>query len=99
MLITSDLYLVRLIILYLFFINLINKDQIYFNYALILGIGIVLKSCEVLFSYFEAKSLSKYIVLSQMLGLILSALIILYIIINDLDLIYIYFALVLIYYY
>ena len=81
-------------LVFIFFINLINKDQIYFNYALILGIGIVLKSCEVLFSYFEAKSLSKYIVLSQMLGLILSALIILYIVINDLDLIYIYYALV-----
>ncbi len=81
-------------LIFIFFINLLNENQIYFNYALIIGIGIVLKSCEVLFSYFEAKSLSKYIVLSQMLGLISSALIILYIIINDLEFIYIYYALV-----
>ena len=82
-------------IIFIFVINLINKDQIYFNYALILGTGIVLKSCEVLFSYFEAKSLSKYIVLSQLVGLISSALIILYIIINGLDFVYIYYAIIL----
>jgi len=82
-------------LIFIFVINLINKDQIYFNYALILGTGIVLKSCEVLFSYFEAKSLSKYIVLSQLVGLISSVLIILYIISNGLDFIYIYYALIL----
>ena len=81
-------------LIFIFIIKIISKDQIYFNYALILGIGIILKSCEVLFSYFEAKSLSKYIVLSQLIGLVSSTLIILYVINNGLDFTYIYYALI-----
>ena len=81
-------------LIFIFVINLINKDQIYFNYSIILGIGIILKSSEVLFSYFEAKSFSKYIVLSQLVGLISSVLIIIYIISAGLDFVYIYYALI-----
>ena len=82
-------------LIFVLLIYLINNDKIYFDYSLIIGIGIILKSCEVFFSYFEAKSLSKYIVISQLIGLISSFIFILYIIINDLDFIYIYYALIL----
>ena len=81
--------------IFILLINILNENQIYFNYSLIIGGGIIFKSCEVLFSYFEAKSLSKYIVISQLVGLISSAIIILYIISYDLDHTYIYFALAL----
>ena len=81
-------------LIFIFVINLINKDQIYLNYSIILGSGIILKSSEVLFSYFEAKSFSKYIVLSQLVGLISSALIIIYIISTGLEFVYIYYALI-----
>ena len=82
-------------LIFILLINILNENQIYFNYSLIIGGGIIFKSCEVLFSYFEAKSLSKYIVISQLVGLISSAIIILYIISYDLDHTYIYFALAL----
>ena len=82
-------------LIFILLINILNENQIYFNYSLIIGAGIIFKSCEVLFSYFEAKSLSKYIVISQLVGLISSAIIILYIISYDLDHTYIYFALAL----
>ena len=82
-------------LIFVLLIYLINNDKIYFDYSLIIGIGIILKSCEVFFSYFEAKSLSKYIVISQLIGLMSSFIFILYIIINDLDFIYIYYALIL----
>lgn len=82
-------------LIFIFLINILNKNQIYYNYSLIIGVGIIFKSCEVFFSYFEAKSLSKYIVISQLVGLISSAIVIFYIITSNLDYIYIYYALVL----
>ncbi len=81
--------------LFLLIVNFLNKNIIYNNFALILGIGILLKSCEVLFSYFEAKSLSKYIVISQCAGFFISASAIIYSVLNKLDYIYIYYALIL----
>ena len=82
-------------LIFIFLINILNKNQIYLNYSLIIGIGIIFKSCEVFFSYFEAKSLSKYIVISQLVGLISSVIIVFYVINNNLDYIYIYYALIL----
>ncbi len=82
-------------LIFIFLINILNENQIYFNYSIIIGVGIIFKSSEVFFSYFEAKSLSKYIVISQLVGLLSSAVLIFYIIKNDLDYIYIYYALVL----
>ena len=79
---------------FLILINYLNKENFYYNYALILGIGIILKSCEIFFSYFEAKSISKYIVISQSLGIVISAIFIIFSIINKLDLIFIYYGLV-----
>ena len=79
---------------FLILINYLNKENFYYNYSLILGIGIILKSCEIFFSYFEAKSISKYIVISQSLGIVISAIFIIFSIINKLDLIFIYYGLV-----
>ena len=81
--------------LFLLIIYTLNNNIIYHNYSLILGVIIILKSCEVLFSFFEAKSFSKYIVISQSVGFFISASIILFIVINAIDNIYIYYALVL----
>ena len=98
---TINAYYLRFIIslvsyfLFLLIVNFLNKEIIYKNFALILGIGIILKSCEVLFSYFEAKSISKYIVISQCAGFFISALAIVYSVLNGLDYIYIYYALIL----
>jgi len=82
-------------LIFIYLINILNENQIYYNYSLIIGTGIIFKSCEVFFSYFEAKSLSKYIVISQLIGLTSSAIIIFYIIYKELDYVYIYYALVL----
>ena len=71
--------------------NKYNIPQLFFNS----GVIIILKSCEVLFSFFEAKSFSKYIVISQSVGFFISASMILFIVINAIDNIYIYYALVL----
>ncbi len=79
---------------FLILINYLNKENFYYNFSLILGIGIILKSCEIFFSYFEAKSFSKYIVISQSLGIVISAIFIIFSIINKLDLIFIYYGLV-----
>ena len=81
--------------LFLLIIYTLNNNIIYHNYSLILGVIIILKSCEVLFSFFEAKSFSKYIVISQSVGFFISASMILFIVINAIDNIYIYYALVL----
>ncbi len=81
--------------LFLLIIYILNNNIIYHNYSLILVVIIILKSCEVLFSFFEAKSFSKYIVISQSVGFFISASMILFIVINAIDNIYIYYALVL----
>ena len=86
------------ILCYLIFLSLIyllNNDEVIFEYSTIIGLVIIMKSSEILFSYFEAKSLSKYIVISQLLGLLTSIFIIIYIFINELDNKFIYTALLL----
>tara|TARA_A100001011_G_scaffold395245_2_gene489689 strand:- start:3190 stop:4449 length:1260 start_codon:yes stop_codon:yes gene_type:complete len=81
--------------IFIFLVKTINEDIIYYNFSLILGMIIMFKSCEVIFSYFEAKSLSKFIVVSQFIGLLSSGSVILYSINTNLDEIYIYYALLL----
>ena len=86
------------ILCYLIFLSLIyllNNDEVIFEYSTIIGLVIIMKSSEIFFSYFEAKSLSKYIVISQLLGLLTSIFIIIYIFINELDNKFIYTALLL----
>ncbi len=80
--------------IFLFIIYLLNKNEIYFTYTLILGFALVFKSYEIIFSFFEAKLLLKYIVISQLIGFICSFLIVVYSTINNLDNSYLYFALV-----
>ncbi len=81
-------------IIFLFIIYLFNKNDLYFTYSLILGLALIFKSSEIIFSFFEAKSLLKYIVISQLIGLLSSFLIIIYAILNNLGNNYLYFALV-----
>ena len=82
-------------IIFLLLIGILNENQIYNKYSLIIGLGIIFKSCEVFFSYFEAKSLSKYIVLSQLIGFVFSAGLIVFVIIYNLDIFLVYQALAL----
>ncbi len=81
-------------IIFLFIIYLFNKNDLYFTYSLILGLALIFKSSEIIFSFFEAKLLLKYIVISQLIGLLSSFLIIIYVILNNLGNNYLYFALV-----
>lgn len=81
-------------IIFLFIIYLFNNNDLYFTYSLILGLALIFKSSEIIFSFFEAKSLLKYIVISQLIGLLSSFLIIIYAILNNLGNNYLYFALV-----
>ena len=82
-------------LIFLSLIHLLNNDEVIFEYSTIIGLVIIMKSSEIFFSYFEAKSLSKYIVISQLLGLLTSIFIIIYIFINELDNKFIYIALLL----
>ncbi len=81
--------------LFILIIYFFNKNDLYFTYSLILGLSLIFKSYEVLVSYFEAKSLLKYIVISQLFGFISSLAIVTYIIYNNLDNKLLYFALTL----
>ena len=75
----SSAYYIRFlvsILCYIIFILIIiifNDKETYLNYSLIAGLIIILKSSEILFSYFEAKLLSKFIVISQLIGIIFLA--------------------------
>ena len=80
-------------IIFILIILIFNEAEIYLNYSLILGLIIILKSSEIFFSYFEAKLLSKFIVISQLVGLILFASIVFFVIIKNLDDVYIYYGL------
>ena len=85
------------ILCYIFFILIIiifNDKETYLNYSLIAGLIIILKSSEILFSYFEAKLLSKFIVISQLIGMIFLASIVFFVINKGLNNIYIYYGLV-----
>ena len=79
-------------IIFLILIYFLSNKNLYYEYAIIIGFIIVFRCGEVLFSYFEAKSLSKFIVLSQSIGLIISLITIIFILVNNLDFKYIFYA-------
>ena len=57
--------------IFILFIIFLHGKDIYLNYSIIIGLTIIIKSYEILFSYFESKSLSKYIVISQTISLVI----------------------------
>ena len=79
--------------IFLLIIYFSNNDEIVLQYSIIIGIGIILKSGEIFFSFYEAKSLSKYIVISQSIGLITSLTLIIIIFLKNYEIINIYYAL------
>ena len=79
-------------IIFLILIYFLSNKNLYYEYAIIIGFIIVFRCGEVLFSYFEAKSLSKFIVLSQSIGLIISLITIIFILVNNLHFKYIFYA-------
>ena len=79
-------------IIFLILIYFLSNKNLYYEYAIIIGFIIVFRCGEILFSYFEAKSLSKFIVLSQSIGLIISLITIIFILVNNLDFKYIFYA-------
>ena len=91
-------YLIRFlfsIFSYIIFISFILQSSnsiIFLDYSIIIGLVIVFKSSEILFSYFEAKLKSKFIVISQSIGMILLIITLCIIFFNKLNNIYIYFA-------
>ncbi len=78
--------------IFISFIIFLHNKNIYLNYALIIGFTIVIKSYEVLFSYFESKSLSKYIVISQSLSLLIISVLIFILINLNFSIRYIYYC-------
>ena len=79
-------------ITFVIFILFSDNQRIFFDYGFIVGFVIIFKSSEILFSYFEAKLQSKYIVISQFIGLIFLSILVLLVFIFQLDEIYIYTA-------
>ncbi len=78
--------------IFISFIIFLHNKNIYLNYALIIGFTIIIKSYEVLFSYFESKSLSKYIVISQSLSLLIISVLIFILINLNFSIKYIYYC-------
>ncbi len=78
--------------IFISFIIFLHNKNIYLNYALIIGLTIIIKSYEILFSYFESKSLSKYIVISQSLSLLIISIVIFILISLDFSIVYIYYC-------
>ena len=91
-------YLVRFLfsiisyIIFILFILQSSNSIVFLDYSIIIGLVIVFKSSEILFSYFEAKLQSKFIVISQLIGTILLIITLYIIFLNKLNNIYIYFA-------
>lgn len=79
--------------IFILIILIFNDKETYLNYSLIVGLIIILKSSEILFSYFEAKLLSKFIVISQLIGIIFLASIVFLVINKGLNNVYIYYGL------
>ena len=91
-------YLVRFLfsiisyIIFILFILQSSNSIIFLDYSIIIGLVIVFKSSEILFSYFEAKLQSKFIVISQFIGTVLLLITLYIIFLNKLNNTYIYFA-------
>tara|TARA_E500000178_G_scaffold352715_1_gene416766 strand:+ start:2005 stop:3261 length:1257 start_codon:yes stop_codon:yes gene_type:complete len=79
-------------LIFILFIIFLHGENFYLNYSIIIGLSIIIKSYEVLFSYFEAKSLSKYIVISQTISLVIVFSLIVFFLYLGLDIKYIYYC-------
>ena len=75
------------------FIIFLHGKNIYLNYSIIIGFTIIIKSYEILFSYFESKSLSKYIVISQTISLLIIFILVVFLIKLNLNIKYLYYCL------
>lgn len=73
-------------------LNLLNFDQELLNYTLIIGLTLFFKSTEVFFSYFNAKLLSKKIIISQFIGLFFLVAFQTILLINKSELIYFFWS-------
>jgi len=79
-------------LIFILFIIFLHGKNFYLNYSIIIGLSIIVKSYEVLFSYFESKSLSKYIVISQTISLVIVFSLIVFFLYLELDIKYIYYC-------
>ena len=79
-------------LIFILFIIFLHGKNFYLNYSIIIGLSIIVKSYEVLFSYFESKSLSKYIVISQTISLVIVFSLTVFFLYLELDLKYIYYC-------
>lgn len=79
-------------LIFILFIIFLHGKNFYLNYSIIIGLSIIAKSYEVLFSYFESKSLSKYIVISQTISLVIVFCLIVFFLYLKLDIKYIYYC-------
>ncbi len=96
--IISNSYILRFVsslfgyLIFILFIIFLHGKNVYLNYSIIIGLSIIIKSYEVLFSYFESKSLSKYIVISQTFSLIIVFILIVFFLYLNFDVKYVYYC-------
>ena len=79
--------------IFILFIIFLHGKDIYLNYSIIIGLTIIIKSYEILFSYFESKSLSKYIVISQTISLLIIFVLVVVLINFNINIKYFYYCL------
>ena len=79
-------------LIFILFIIYLHGKNVYLSYSIIIGLSIIVKSYEVLFSYFESKSLSKYIVISQTISLVIVFSLIVSFLYLEFDIKYIYYC-------
>ena len=79
-------------LIFILFIIYLHGKNVYLSYSIIIGLSIIIKSYEVLFSYFESKSLSKYIVISQTISLVIVFSLIVFFLYLEFDIKYIYYC-------
>ena len=79
-------------LIFILFIIYLHGKNVYLSYSIIIGLSIIVKSYEVLFSYFESKSLSKYIVISQTISLVIVFSLIVFFLYLEFDIKYIYYC-------
>ena len=79
-------------LIFILFIIYLHGKNVYLSYSIIIGLSIIIKSYEVLFSYFESKSLSKYIVISQTISLVIVFSLIVFFLYLEFDKKYIYYC-------
>ena len=79
-------------LIFILFIIYLHGKNFYLSYSIIIGLSIIIKSYEVLFSYFESKSLSKYIVISQTISLVIVFSLIVFFLYLEFDIKYIYYC-------